>query len=367
MTDESHATLLGALEGMVEGYQKTFKSLRPDKRNAWTFSDCYSLAKLFFEAFPIGTLVSIQKGDIKVRDIIELKTVTNDIQTPRISDVKLNAVFVRATLSLHPDKVPSLYYLADMFLLLDSMFNRNLLIVREPNDTREKRALKEAGRLAKLVSVLRYNSRAGSGSHDETIAELKGMIQKKNRTSGSSSAEDDGQMAIVQTETNDMAADDQNHAQLMIVDFCEDGEAQEEVVEDEEAEEEAQETDEALQLDEPTFPFNDADAINCSSLVSVDEAEHGDEDQGFEDVMSSMVQSWDNFIDSFSKSNQEPQSLDAGGVAKLHQDCNSQVLLPQFMREACSSKQYMKSVAKSHGTTTASEVSFFYNSFLSAV
>jgi hypothetical protein len=113
----------------------------------------------------------------------------HDPEASRIcyKDVEANYCMVKTIATLHPFKTPSFYFLADMLGFMDVIFKKQMLRestvpIEDPlleAEQKQKLAMREASRLQRLLTHVRYMRRNGDRSRSERILTLKGIIKKR--------------------------------------------------------------------------------------------------------------------------------------------------------------------------------------------
>jgi hypothetical protein len=95
-------------------------------------------------------------------------------------DLKLNKVWLLPFVKKSPDRVPSAFFVADVFMAMDVILNGKLLRpVPGKGDSKVLLALAEAQRVKSLFSYLRYLWRATPVARDHDIDELKKCLTAK--------------------------------------------------------------------------------------------------------------------------------------------------------------------------------------------
>eukprot|EP00969_Alexandrium_andersonii_P373037 15483075-Alexandrium_andersonii.AAC.1 len=104
-------------------------------------------------------------------------------------DCVANEVWIRPALLLTPDRVPTAYFLADVFLRADQILEGKLLKLPGGVVASEKQkaamALQEGSRLKAACGYMRYLARDTSGSSNEVIRRLKALVKKRSGPSAS--------------------------------------------------------------------------------------------------------------------------------------------------------------------------------------
>jgi hypothetical protein len=106
-------------------------------------------------------------------------------------DLKLNKVWLFPFVKKIPDRVPSAFFVADVFMAMDAILNGKLLRpVPGKGDSKVLLALAEAQRVKSLFSYLRYLWRASPVARDHDIHELKECLTAKLDDNTQSEPED---------------------------------------------------------------------------------------------------------------------------------------------------------------------------------
>ena len=157
--------------GLIEELASHFRSLRPGKTE-WDADAVGQCAKHVLKALPHAVIDAVKNNTLHGPDIIKLKSKVKQ------RDLRGNAIWLKAVLQVYNAKVASVYFIADMFMVLDAELNDNLL---KPvgNQSKQKLALKEAGKLKRMISYLRYLWRSTHTSHCPVVHELKQLLMKK--------------------------------------------------------------------------------------------------------------------------------------------------------------------------------------------
>ena len=106
------------------------------------------------------------------------------------NDIANNYVFVKGILTAYKAKVPSVYFIADVLLLLDKKNEGKLLKPVMPKDkmltetettqSKQQLALREAGKLKKVMGYLRYLYRnSQTTAKNKKVRDLKLMLQPR--------------------------------------------------------------------------------------------------------------------------------------------------------------------------------------------
>ena len=97
-----------------------------------------------------------------------------EVATPSKKDLKGNLVWIKPVVELNPWLVPSYYYLADAFLILDKKLKMNLLTHGgQTLEAKSAQAVVEGSRLRKLCAKVRRNfMKAQETSHDADITDV---------------------------------------------------------------------------------------------------------------------------------------------------------------------------------------------------
>jgi hypothetical protein len=127
-------------------------------------------------------------------------TVVKDVVDRK--DIKLNKVWLLPFVKKNADKVPSAFFIADVFLAMDVMlFGKLLRPLPDKGDSKVLLALAEAQRVKCLFSYLRYLWRASPVARDRDINELKAFMVKP--TTVKSCSEPEGEEPEEDTEDKD--------------------------------------------------------------------------------------------------------------------------------------------------------------------
>jgi hypothetical protein len=173
------------------------KSLRRGKPN-WTQDEVDRWANEFVDALPPAVHRLFQRPSWgKTGGVLfQLKSV---IATPLPKEVSANATLLLPLVKLSPEKVPSQYFLGDVFLKADELLGKMLFITwvkddgaADPTMTKECQALREGTKAAKLMSKLRYMFRGECReSPCANISQLKKCLRRSPRSKARCRASDD--------------------------------------------------------------------------------------------------------------------------------------------------------------------------------
>ena len=86
-------------------------------------------------------------------DFVQLES---DLSRPTSAEIAMNACFVKPVIRQFPDRVPSGFFITDVWLKLDKLLGGKALVPRDPQSTKQTLAAREATRTKKLIGALRY-------------------------------------------------------------------------------------------------------------------------------------------------------------------------------------------------------------------
>ncbi|CAJ1437970.1 unnamed protein product, partial [Effrenium voratum] len=160
---------------------RVWRSVRHGKV-AWTQEQVEGLSRAILGNLPDRACQLIRGGDLSGGELVVLE---DAIARPSYKDIAANFVWLRPVVEAYPERVPSGFFLTDVFLSLDEMFDGKLLQVQiEPGATqmavrnaKVTFSAREANRLKKLVGSLRYLNRNSRRSHDHRVSELKALLK----------------------------------------------------------------------------------------------------------------------------------------------------------------------------------------------
>ncbi|CAE7203425.1 rpsF [Symbiodinium sp. CCMP2592] len=157
-----------------------WKSVRPGKI-AWTEKQA-DLANTMLANIPQNAREIFEQGRFGGGDLVVLDSL---ISRPGYKEIRVNYVWLRPIVQMFEDKVPSALYLTDVLLYLDGTLDKKLLVAKRDTPeallTKQDLAGREAGKLKKLISSLRYLYRNGEKSLDPYVTELKSFLKPSPR------------------------------------------------------------------------------------------------------------------------------------------------------------------------------------------
>ena len=103
------------------------------------------------KGLPLGVSQALGK-DWAGGGLVQLE---DSLTRPTAEDVVLNACWVKPFIRKFSDRVPSCFYLADVFLALDALWLGRLLIPLEQGDSKNSLAAMEAKKVKALIGALR--------------------------------------------------------------------------------------------------------------------------------------------------------------------------------------------------------------------
>ena len=145
-------------------------------RISWKMQECEQVGREIHKLLP-ATIHSLL-GSAPFLGKVIASSAEAEHMTPTAEDIKNNYAFLKPIVRMWSDKVPSQYALADVFLILDKLFDGNLLHTADSSKT--TRALDEVARLKPMLGYLRHLARKAGGSYSEEVADLKSLVQKRS-------------------------------------------------------------------------------------------------------------------------------------------------------------------------------------------
>eukprot|EP00434_Breviolum_minutum_P016188 symbB.v1.2.014264.t1/scaffold1033.1/size247163/2 len=149
-----------------------WKSVRHGKVQ-WNKENVAAMAMLMWSSLPRQAKAMIAKKTMCYTDLVILSD-PDGCTRPTYKDIAVNYVWLRPLCEKWPDRIPSGFFLADTFLMMDSFMGNLLLMGPDPEI---ELAREEARRVTRLLGALRYLWRNGDGSHDHRVAELKQLLK----------------------------------------------------------------------------------------------------------------------------------------------------------------------------------------------
>jgi hypothetical protein len=141
----------------------------------WTFAEVVHAAEVLLQEMPEAAVQIIRRGTFKGT----LCKLDNVLVRPSMQEIDMHYECLRPWCLLLPCSVPSAYFIADVYLQLDVLFEGKLLA----GDKRQV-ALDDALRCRKLISGLRTLWREHSStSRYENIVKLKALLQPGSNSS----------------------------------------------------------------------------------------------------------------------------------------------------------------------------------------
>ena len=91
--------------------------------------------------------------DWKGGGLVQLES---ELARPGCEEIVLNYVWVKPFILHCPEAVPSAYFAGDVFMELDRMFDKCVLVPRNQGDSERTLALEEGAKVKRCVGGLRY-------------------------------------------------------------------------------------------------------------------------------------------------------------------------------------------------------------------
>jgi hypothetical protein len=130
-----------------------------------------------FKHIPKTIKSLVTSGKLENAILVSLGTMT-----PGARDLVQNYLWLRSIVEWFPDSVPSVYYLADGFMLLDKLYFAGKLLSEGSYEDRVAQSVKESGKIKKLLSHLRYlwrNSKTSKfGAQDWPLRAVERFLQE---------------------------------------------------------------------------------------------------------------------------------------------------------------------------------------------
>ena len=171
---------------------KAWRSSR-GRQVAWSRETCSTFTDNFLAAIPAELTDLIRKGEVKRGPLIKF-TKDDDMKNAGLSlepsEIENNILFVEPVAEAFPESVPSAYFLADAFLMLDERLAGRLLPGDNAADKMDH-ALADACRLKKCMQKLRYLCRATSwesATRFPALHRVKSLLRKRGGATGSSAS-----------------------------------------------------------------------------------------------------------------------------------------------------------------------------------
>ena len=119
----------------------------------WTVTDVKDVAMQIKMNLPITVATLIGSGEWKGGACVQLEDM---ISRPTASDLVVNYPWLKAFIKKCPDRVPSAFFAADCFLVLDQFYLGRLLVPQEEGSSKKTIAAEEGRKIKALVGYLRY-------------------------------------------------------------------------------------------------------------------------------------------------------------------------------------------------------------------
>ena len=156
---------------------KSWKSCIGTKAK-WNHDEVKALAKDLHDALPARARALLRSKAWEGGPIIKIDDeATWNVTEP---DVEANACWLRPLIERYADRIPSVYFMADVYMELHLMMECRLLQGKNPEDTPRTLAMQEAGKHKKVLQKLRQMWRDWPvGARSEAVADLKALLYKK--------------------------------------------------------------------------------------------------------------------------------------------------------------------------------------------
>ena len=152
-----------------------FKSLRGG-RVPWKYENVKHVSDLMRAELPAAVFEILSSGGFKGGRILKLTTAAG---TCNNKDLQNNRFFIKPVVQVFADRVPSGYFLADVFMELDRQLDGTMLQPAGDGLTKAAMAVREGGHLKKVCGHLRYLFRNTANGRSEAVDELKKYLTKK--------------------------------------------------------------------------------------------------------------------------------------------------------------------------------------------
>ena len=153
-----------------------WRSCRGTKAH-WKLCEVEALAARLVEVLPEEARGLLRDPRWKGGNIVVIKDQV--AWAPKQDDIIKNYVFIKEVVVRYGDRIPSSFFLADVFAEADKRLADRLLLPRSSSETKSSLALQEGGQLKKLCQYLRYLYRESPNSRHELIHELKGFLKPR--------------------------------------------------------------------------------------------------------------------------------------------------------------------------------------------
>ncbi|CAK9004360.1 unnamed protein product [Durusdinium trenchii] len=155
-------------------------SMQGAGRIPWGELEVAQVARGIVRELPLTAVELLERGEWKGGNII---AVDSALQRANAAECATNFHYLKPVLEHSPDKVPSGYFLTDVFLYVDLIFKGNLLVNPSPDQQKDKMtiAAEEAVKLKRLVSTIRGLWRSSETGNHPRVSELKSMLRPSPR------------------------------------------------------------------------------------------------------------------------------------------------------------------------------------------
>eukprot|EP00929_Paragymnodinium_shiwhaense_P076313 TRINITY_DN39210_c0_g3_i1.p1 TRINITY_DN39210_c0_g3~~TRINITY_DN39210_c0_g3_i1.p1 ORF type:complete len:594 (-),score=143.55 TRINITY_DN39210_c0_g3_i1:253-2034(-) len=152
--------------------KKAWKTLSPRaKRTTWKQEEIENRAVDILSALPEVVVTQLLNGSLRVTEVVRIPS-TSLSQKHLVDNYTFVKHFIKACGS---GRVPSVYYLADVFLALNELMNDKLLTASEDP---HMQAVTEANRMKRLLSHLKMMARKYDQGRCKKISDLKTQFLK---------------------------------------------------------------------------------------------------------------------------------------------------------------------------------------------
>jgi len=132
--------------------QFLFSTILGPGKVAWGVTDVQSMAVTLKQNLPSGMTQLINGDTWGGGALVQLE---DTVSTARAEQIVLNHVWVKPFVERFRDRVPSGFFITDVFLFLDKIWFGKLLKPQQPFETKQHLACEEAKKIKNLMGALR--------------------------------------------------------------------------------------------------------------------------------------------------------------------------------------------------------------------